>query len=164
MQEQFTQHEQGGFKAACLLQRCLNLLYSRTPIGRNTLNTKLGKMCSLAGIEGRVTNHSMRATSVTQMYPTGVPEKVIQERTGHRSLEALCVYERTNTQQHQMVSSILSAPSENIHLQQTKHSITQKHSAHSALNVEPSSNQQSIHISFENLHWCTINTNNISIP
>ena len=69
--------------------------YSRTPVGRNTLDTKLGKMCSLAGIEGRVTNHSMRATSVTQMYATGVPEKVIQERTGHRSLEALRVYERT---------------------------------------------------------------------
>ena len=60
--------------------------YSRTPIGRNTLDTKLGKMCSLAGIEGRVTNHSMRATSVTLMYATGEPDKVIQERTGHRSI------------------------------------------------------------------------------
>ena len=76
----------------------LNRWYSRIPVGRNTLDTKLGKMCSLAGIEWRVTNHSMRATSVTQMYATGVPEKVIQERTGHRSLEALCVYERTNNQ------------------------------------------------------------------
>ena len=121
-------------------------------------------MCSLAGIEGRVTNHSMCATPVTQMYATGVPEKVIQERTGHRSLEALRIYKRTNTQQHQMVSSILSAPFENTHVQHTKHSITQKHSAHSALNVEPSSNQQSIHISLENLHGCTININNISIP
>ena len=66
--------------------------YSRTPVGRNTLDTKSCKMCSFTGIKGRVTNHSMRATSVTQMYETGVPEKVIQERTGHRSLEALRVY------------------------------------------------------------------------
>ena len=72
--------------------------YSSVLVGKNILDTKLGKMCSLAGIEGRVTNHSMRATSVTQMYETGVPEKVIQERTGHRSLEALRVYERTNAQ------------------------------------------------------------------
>jgi site-specific recombinase XerD len=48
-------------------------------------------------IEGRVTNHSMRAISVTQMCKSGVPEKVIQERTGHKSLDALRVYERTNT-------------------------------------------------------------------
>lgn len=140
--------------------------YSRTPVGRNTLDTKLGKMCSLAGIEGRVTNHSMRATSVTQMYSTGVPEKVIQERTGHRSLEALRVYERTNTQQHQMVSNILSAPSENTQIQQTqtKHSIMQTHSSHSVMSIEPPSNQQSVHISLENLHGCTININNNTIP
>ena len=29
----------------------------------------------------------------TQMYDCGVPEKIIQERTGHRSLEALRMYE-----------------------------------------------------------------------
>lgn len=46
----------------------------------------MGKMCSLAGIEGRVTHHSMCATSVTQMYAKGVLEKVIQGRTGNRSL------------------------------------------------------------------------------
>ena len=53
--------------------------YGCTPVGKNTLENKLKKMCSLAGIEGRVTNHSLRATSVTQMYESGVPEKVIQE-------------------------------------------------------------------------------------
>ncbi len=74
---------------------------SRTPVVRNTLDTRLCKMCSLAR---RITNHSMRATSVTQMYATGVPETVIQERTGHKSLEALRVYERTNSDQHQKVS------------------------------------------------------------
>jgi hypothetical protein len=102
--------------------------YSRTPVGRNTLDTRLGKMCSLAGIEGRITNHSMRATSVTQMYATGVPEKVIQERTGHRSLEALRVYERTNSDQHQMVSNILSDPQEKCYkLTWMHHQYTQQH-------------------------------------
>ena len=64
-------------------------------------------MCSLAGIEGRVT--SMCATSVTQTYEAGVLEKVIQEWTGHRSLEALSAYKRTTSQQHQAVSSVLAA-------------------------------------------------------
>ena len=46
----------------------------------NMLDTKLRCMCSLAGIEGDFTNHSLRATSATQMFDMGVPEKVIQER------------------------------------------------------------------------------------
>ena len=60
-----------------------------------------------------ITNHSLRATSATHMYRSGVPEKVIQERTGHRSLEALRIYERSDSQQHQAVSNILSSSSDN---------------------------------------------------
>jgi len=48
-------------------------------------------MCSFAGIKGRVTNQSMRATYVTQMYETGVPEKVIQERTGQVTGGTACI-------------------------------------------------------------------------
>ena len=126
--------------------------YSSVPVGKNILDTKLGKMCSLAGIEGRVTNHSMRATSVTQMYETGVPEKVIQERTGHRSLEALRVYERTNAQQHQAVSSVLAAQHTCVYNEQ--------HSTFSTVSLEPHPNRQNISVSFQNLHGCTININN----
>jgi hypothetical protein len=123
--------------------------YSRTPVGRNTLNTRLGKMCFLAGIEGHITNHSMCATSVTQMYATGVPEKVIQERTGHRS-------QRTNSDQHQMVSNVLSDPQEKCYnIRQTQKSVTQK-----IINMEPPSTQQGMTISLKNLHGCTINIHN----
>ena len=44
------------------------------------------------------------------MYESGIPEKIIQERIGHRSLERLRSYERSNAQQHQAVSTIFSAP------------------------------------------------------
>ena len=64
-------------------------------------------MCQQAGVEGNKTNHSLRATGATQLYESGVPEKLVQEQTGHRSLEALHVYERTNEDQHRAVSSIL---------------------------------------------------------
>ena len=67
-------------------------------------------MCKQAGIKGNKTNHSLRATGTTELYESGVPEKLIQERTGHRSLEALRVilYERTSIlkQQNKAVSSI----------------------------------------------------------
>ena len=49
----------------------------------------------------RVMKHSLHATFATQMHEQGVPEKVIQDRTGHRSLEAICVYEQTGTVQQE---------------------------------------------------------------
>ena len=66
-------------------------------------------MCRQAGVSGNKTNHSLRATGATQMY-NGVPEKFIQEKTSHRSLEALWMYECVNQQQHQAVLNVLSGP------------------------------------------------------
>ena len=65
-------------------------------------------MCEEAGIEGK-TNHSLRATGVTEMYLAGVPKKVIQEHTGHRSLDGLHSYERSTLDQHQTVCNIASS-------------------------------------------------------
>ena len=45
----------------------------------------------------------------SQLFQGNVPEKVIQERTGHRSLEALRQYERTTTEQHKAVSWVLGS-------------------------------------------------------
>ncbi len=40
------------------------------------LDSELRKMCSLAGIEGEITNnHRLRATSMTQMFDVRVTEK-----------------------------------------------------------------------------------------
>lgn len=76
--------------------------YASVPVGRDTLQKKFHLMCEQAGIKGNKTNHSLRATGATELYESGVPEKLIQERTGHRSLEALRVYERmfNNTKQY----------------------------------------------------------------
>ena len=38
------------------------------------------------GLGVHYTNHSLRATAVTGMYNTGVPEKLIAEKSGHKSL------------------------------------------------------------------------------
>ena len=58
--------------------------YSATPVGKHTLNDKVKKMCMAAGIQGNMTNHSLRATGAMQMYENGVPEKIIQgQDTNH---------------------------------------------------------------------------------
>ena len=83
--------------------------FAPVPIGKNSLNTMLKDMCSEAGITGRKTNHSLRATGASELFAAGVPEKIIKERTGHRSLDALHVYEHTTSTQHQAVSTILGS-------------------------------------------------------
>ena len=52
-----------------------------------------------AGGQERQTNHLLRVTGATALYTGDVPEREIQQRTGHRSLEALRKYERTSEQQ-----------------------------------------------------------------
>ena len=80
--------------------------YEETP----TLRTMFAKMCSEAGIEKK-SNHSLRATGATEMFAANVPEKLIQSRTGHRSLEALRLYERPTQEQQQAVSNVLTGRS-----------------------------------------------------
>ena len=82
--------------------------YEGIPIGKETLRTMLAKMCERAGVE-RKSNHSLRATGAMEMFTANVPEKLIQSRTGHRSLDALRLYERPSHEQQQAVSKILTS-------------------------------------------------------
>ena len=46
-----------------------------------------------AELDGKFTNHSLRAYDATKMFQARVPEKLLQQCTGHRSLEALHHFE-----------------------------------------------------------------------
>lgn len=84
--------------------------YSTTPVGRNRLNAMLKEMCQEAGLSAKFTNHSLRAYGATTLFQAGVSEKLIQQRTGHRCLEALRQYERTSESQLADVSNVISNP------------------------------------------------------
>ena len=103
-----------------------------SPIGKNVLSSMLKTMCVDAGIEGHKTNHSLRATGATEMFKAGVPEKIIQQRTGHMSLKALRVYERTTIEQQKAVCNVLqskeSTPSYSAALECQSATVTQSKS------------------------------------
>ena len=63
--------------------------YTRIPVGKNRLNSMMKEMCSQAGLSTEFTNHSLRAYGATSLFQANVPEKLIQQRTGHKSLKAL---------------------------------------------------------------------------
>ena len=92
-------------------------------IGRNTLGSMVKKMCEAIGVEGK-TNHSLRATGASRLFERNVPEKLIQERTGHKSTDVLWQYERTSTSQQKDVSDILCSCSANTAISLSTNSIS----------------------------------------
>ena len=73
--------------------------YAVAPCGENKLASMVKEMFLEIGVENK-TNHSLRAAGTTELFRANVPEKIIQQRTGHRSLKALRTYERTTSQQY----------------------------------------------------------------
>ena len=84
--------------------------FSNAQIGENKLSKMVKEMFKQVGIDDK-TNHSLRATGATCLYSANVPEKIIQQRTGHQSLKCLRTYKHTSDEQHLAVSTILTDPS-----------------------------------------------------
>ena len=79
-------------------------------------------MCKEAKIEGQFTDHSLRATGATELFRNNVPEKAIQEFTGHRSIKYLRQYEKPSMQQKMCASNILTRCDEEHSTNGTTHS------------------------------------------
>ena len=92
--------------------------YTSVAIGKNPLSKMLKNMCEEAGIPGNKTNHSLRAYAASKLFNAGVPEKVIQDRTGHRSLDGPRKYERISEQQKEAACKVLSLRPETTKLAQ----------------------------------------------
>ena len=73
--------------------------FTANPIGKNSLSKMVKEICSEGGVSGRKSNYSLRAIGASDLYQAGVPEKLIQERTGHLSVSGLRHYERTTVGQ-----------------------------------------------------------------
>ncbi|XP_071099665.1 uncharacterized protein [Haliotis cracherodii] len=89
--------------------------FSNFPIGHNTLQGIIKRLCRNAGIEGKRTNHSLRTTSATRLYRANVDGQLICEQTGtidsvyvpgHRR-ETVHTYKRTSEDQKLLVSDII---------------------------------------------------------
>ena len=81
--------------------------YLKVPVGHNTLGSTVKRICKEAGITGNKTNHSLRATTATRGLELGISDKILMERTGHRSVASLHRYQRPSEQQREMVTDAL---------------------------------------------------------
>ncbi|XP_041379334.1 uncharacterized protein LOC121391954 [Gigantopelta aegis] len=88
--------------------------FSSIPVGHNTLQATVKRLCEAAGITGRKTNHSLRATSATRLFQANIDEQLICEQTGHRS-DAVRTYKRPSDRQKAEVSDFLYVDTKNMH-------------------------------------------------
>ena len=87
--------------------RSKTLSFENSPVGINTLNSILPNLCKAARIK-RKTSHCLRVTCVSKLLNSGVEEKLIRDRTGHRS-NVLFAYEKTSEKKVSHVSALLGA-------------------------------------------------------
>ena len=83
------------------------------------------KLCKKAGIPGYKTNHSLRATTATRAVDMGLPDKLVMERTGHRSVAALHSYQHPSENSKEIVSDIIAGTSKT-HGEEVKASLKRK--------------------------------------
>ena len=83
--------------------------FSKTPVGHNTLAKTVARICRVGGVEGYKTNHSLRVTTATRLFQSGIDEQLIMDRTGHRSVDGVRTYKRISEDKKKHTSKILNA-------------------------------------------------------
>lgn len=100
-------------------------------------------MTTEAGLEGNLTNHSLRATGAILLYDAGIPVSVIQKRTGHKSLDGLRCYERTTMTQNLEESNLLHQATAVLNSEDPKFSLTLKQLEQFELPEDPTFSKES---------------------
>jgi len=59
--------------------------YTRAPLGKSTLSNLMTNISKLANLSMNYTNHSIRATSITEMDEAGVASRHIMRISGNKS-------------------------------------------------------------------------------
>ena len=84
----------------------------KAPLGKNQIGKFLSTAAKNAGISqkagAKVTNHSVRKTSVSRLLDEGVPENFVAQHSGHKNTDSLQSYKSAGEKQQKQMSMILS--------------------------------------------------------
>ena len=86
--------------------------FSLQVVGRHTLQTYVKLIAKKGELQGNFISHSLKACLATQLYSERVDEQLVQERTGHRSVEALRKNKRTSAELQVGVLKLLQGGAE----------------------------------------------------
>ena len=88
--------------------------YATTPVGINTINNYMKSMANAAGIDAtgkRLTNQSVRKTTVRKLQKQGIPNSDMAAITGHRNVQSLQQYVEMEQENLAQISKALSSGS-----------------------------------------------------
>ena len=77
-------------------------------VGHNILGGVVKRLCTSAGLQGRFTNHSLRATAATRLFEAGVDEQLIMQRTGHSTTAGVRSHKRIGEKIRSVTSDVLN--------------------------------------------------------
>ena len=86
-----------------------NTWYEKSPLGKNTLGNKMKMLSNTVGLSKVYTNHSLRATCITELDNQGFESRQIMAVSGHRSETSLKHYARVNSPQKKRMSEALTS-------------------------------------------------------
>jgi len=69
-----------------------NTWYMKAPLGKNEIGNLLKKAAERAGLQGNITNHSVRKTCISRLMDAEVPVNYVAQLSGHRNLKSLDSY------------------------------------------------------------------------
>jgi pyridoxal/pyridoxine/pyridoxamine kinase len=81
--------------------------YWRAPLGKNKITKFLSKAAKNAGIEGNITNHSVRKTCTSRLMDAVIPANFVAQLRGHRNLKNLDSYKTASRIHQQKISNVL---------------------------------------------------------
>lgn len=85
-----------------------NIWYAASPMGKNSLGKIMPEMAKAAGIEGKITNHSLRKRTCQTLLDEGINATVVCQLTGHKDVNSLNNYSVANRDMQKKMSDILT--------------------------------------------------------
>jgi hypothetical protein len=87
-----------------------NIWYMKSPLGKNEIGKFLCKAAQNAGLQrdgGKLSNHSVRKTSISRLLDANTPEIFVAQLSGHKNLRSLQSYKSASEQHQLQMSSVL---------------------------------------------------------
>ncbi len=89
-----------------------NTWYMKCPLGKNQIGKFLSTAAKNVGIPqvsgAKVTNHSVRKTSISRLLDANMLENFVAQHSGHKSTESLQSYKSAGEKQQRQMSRVLS--------------------------------------------------------
>ena len=87
------------------------ICYMRSPLGKNQLGKFLSDAVSAAGLQSgkrRLSNHSVRKTSIGRLLDANFPENYVMQLSGHKNIQSLSAYKSASLSHQRQMSDALS--------------------------------------------------------